>query len=72
MSKNDVVRAWKDPKYRQRLSAARKAALPPNPAGAVELTDEQLGQVSGGVPYPTGACTWRKTCDCQTTPTIVC
>jgi mersacidin/lichenicidin family type 2 lantibiotic len=64
MSKNDVIRAWKDSKYRQSLSAAEKAALPARPAGAMELTDEQLGQVSGGVPFPTGACTWHRTCAC--------
>lgn len=64
MSKNDVVRAWKDPKYRQSLSAAEQAELPPNPAGAMELTDEQLGQVSGGVPFPTSLCSWHRTCAC--------
>ena len=62
MSKHNIVRAWKDPQYRQSLSAAEKVALPANPAGATELTDEQLGQVSGGA--WTSLCTWHKTCPC--------
>ena len=47
MSNNDVVRAWKDPKYRASLSAAQQAALPANPAGGMDLSDEELGQKSG-------------------------
>jgi mersacidin/lichenicidin family type 2 lantibiotic len=53
MSNNDVVRAWKDPTYRKNLSPAVLAALPANPAGAIELDDEALGHVSGGKPDPT-------------------
>jgi mersacidin/lichenicidin family type 2 lantibiotic len=53
MSKKDVIRAWKDPNYRKSLSAAELAALPANPAGAIELTDAELGGVSGGFIKPT-------------------
>jgi len=53
MSKKDVIRAWKDPNYRKSLSPAELAALPANPAGATELTDAELGSVSGGFIKPT-------------------
>jgi mersacidin/lichenicidin family type 2 lantibiotic len=49
MSYKNVVRAWKDRKYRESLSEAERAQLPPNPAGMVELTDADLGKVGGGV-----------------------
>jgi mersacidin/lichenicidin family type 2 lantibiotic len=44
----DIIRAWKDEGYRNSLSAAERAALPPNPAGFIALTDEELGAVAGG------------------------
>jgi mersacidin/lichenicidin family type 2 lantibiotic len=47
MSRKDIVRAWKDKKYRLSLSEAELAQLPPHPAGAVELTNADLGVVSG-------------------------
>ena len=42
MSQADIIRAWKDPSYRKGLSSAELAALPENPAGKVELTDDEL------------------------------
>jgi mersacidin/lichenicidin family type 2 lantibiotic len=38
----DIVRFWKDPSYRAGLSEG-----PANPAGTVELTDDQLKAASG-------------------------
>jgi len=49
MSKIDVVRAWKDELYRQSLSEEERASLPENPAGLIELTDEDLGLAAGGL-----------------------
>jgi len=46
----DIIRAWKDPDYRQNLSEAEKALLPDHPAGFVELTDAEMGMVAGGLP----------------------
>jgi mersacidin/lichenicidin family type 2 lantibiotic len=43
-----IIRAWKDPEYRQSLSQEEQALLPENPAGAIELTDEELDMVAGG------------------------
>jgi mersacidin/lichenicidin family type 2 lantibiotic len=67
MSNNNVVRAWKDPVYRNSLTEAERAALPANPAGSIELSDEDLGKVSGGLFNPTIhpctlACTFVYTC----------
>lgn len=47
MSNIDIVRAWKDAEYRQSLSAEELARLPEHPAGAIELTDEELDQIAG-------------------------
>ena len=47
MSKLDVIRAWKDVKYRRSLSSEQLAALPANPVGLVELTDDDLANASG-------------------------
>ncbi|MET8454231.1 mersacidin/lichenicidin family type 2 lantibiotic [Streptomyces sp. NPDC005209] len=41
------VKAWKEPEYRDSLSEAEQASLPPNPAGLVSLTHRQLGEVAG-------------------------
>ena len=49
MKKTDIVRAWKDEEYRNSLSPAELASLPANPAGSIELSDSDLGKISGGV-----------------------
>jgi mersacidin/lichenicidin family type 2 lantibiotic len=43
-----IIRAWKDPEYRQDLSEEEQQLLPENPAGAIELTDEELDMAVGG------------------------
>ncbi len=43
----DVVRAWKDPVYRNQLTMIQLRALPPNPAGSSEITKEQLAEIDG-------------------------
>jgi mersacidin/lichenicidin family type 2 lantibiotic len=48
MSKSNIIRAWKDPAYRNSLSQAERAAMPANPAGAIEISDADLGKVAGG------------------------
>lgn len=54
MKANHIVRAWKDQSYRQTLSVAEQAGLPAHPAGMIELTDADLGGVSGGLDKVTG------------------
>ena len=51
MSKQSIIRAWKDENYRRSLSEAERAALPENPAGRVdldELTAAELAGIDGG------------------------
>ena len=47
MSQSEIIRAWKDAKFRRRLSEAELALLPPNPAGALEVTDDNIKVASG-------------------------
>jgi mersacidin/lichenicidin family type 2 lantibiotic len=44
----EIIRAWKDKQFRESLSEEQRAQLPANPAGLVEIDDEQLVQVAGG------------------------
>jgi len=55
MKKVDVIRAWKDEAYRASLTEEERAQLPANPAGVVEINDDYLRGVSGGI--PTWCCT---------------
>ena len=48
MFRDKIIRAWKDPEYRQSLSEEEREHLPENPAGAIELTDEELDMAAGG------------------------
>jgi mersacidin/lichenicidin family type 2 lantibiotic len=48
MSKLDIIRAWKDEEYFNKLSESERSLLPQNPAGIVELTDQDLGRAEGG------------------------
>jgi mersacidin/lichenicidin family type 2 lantibiotic len=48
MSRQKIIRAWKDEEYRLGLSEAERALLPENPAGLIELTDAELGAIAGG------------------------
>jgi mersacidin/lichenicidin family type 2 lantibiotic len=46
MKSDEIIRAWKDEQYR--LDLGGRADVPANPAGGIELTDEDLGAVGGG------------------------
>jgi mersacidin/lichenicidin family type 2 lantibiotic len=48
MKKRDIIRAGRDEEFRLSLSEEQRAQLPANPAGSVELSDEDLLSVSGG------------------------
>ena len=56
MNRLDIVRAWKDEEYRMSLTEAERAALPPNPAGVVELNDSDLKGQAGRKPPKTMGC----------------
>ena len=46
----DIVRSWKDPKYRRSLSAQQLQTLPEHPAGPAMLTDQELKDAGGLMP----------------------
>ena len=54
MSNEHIIRAWKDPEYRNSLDQEELNQLPENPAAAIELTDEDLENVSGGHQFTDG------------------
>ncbi len=54
MSKLDIIRAWKDKNYRNSLSAEQQSSLPEHPAGEIELTSDELGDVEGGSTWTVG------------------
>jgi len=62
MSRNEIIRAWKDPEYRSRLSQAEREQLPAHPAGLIELSDDDLLAVTGGKPIPIPPNTHAWTC----------
>ncbi len=49
MSNIDIIRAWKDEEYRNGLSEEQRSQLPENPAGMVELSDEDMEAMAGGM-----------------------
>lgn len=80
MSHQDIIRAWKNPAYRNTLSPAEREALPANPAGTIEISDETLGQFAGGRKPPPDtvlcktqiACTMFEECSNLGCPTRLC
>jgi mersacidin/lichenicidin family type 2 lantibiotic len=46
MTRNNIIRAWKDPEYRTNLTAHERALLPANPAGSID--EGKLAEVAGG------------------------
>jgi mersacidin/lichenicidin family type 2 lantibiotic len=47
MTSFDIVRSWKDPRYRRNLSFQQMQTLPQHPAGSATLTDQELKAASG-------------------------
>ena len=50
MNREQIIRAWKDEEYRSGLSESEFSSLPENPAGIVELSGADLGEVGGYTP----------------------
>jgi mersacidin/lichenicidin family type 2 lantibiotic len=48
MSKDKIIKAWKNAEYRRTLSASQRASLPENPAGARVLSEDELEEAAGG------------------------
>ena len=63
----DIVRAWKDEEYRNSLSEEQLKQLPENPAGMIELSDENMETIAGGYPLEhvnTGTGSTNPPCRC--------
>jgi len=52
MRNMNVIRAWKDEEYRAQLTPEELAYIPANPAGLIELQEDQLRSVTGGEVEP--------------------
>ena len=66
MANVDIARALKDKDYYNSLTAEERALVPPNPAGELELSDDELASVAGGQTgsdAPNCFCVITRTCD---------
>jgi mersacidin/lichenicidin family type 2 lantibiotic len=48
MSNEDIIRAWKDEDYWASLDTHKRSQLPENPAGIIELSQEEMEIIQGG------------------------
>ncbi len=51
MTPEQIIKAWKDPSYRESLGTLQLAAIPDHPSGRIELEEEDLLSFSGGVGF---------------------
>jgi mersacidin/lichenicidin family type 2 lantibiotic len=49
MTREQIIRAWRNPEYRRGLSPTERELLPAHPAGRIELSDDELLVVAGGL-----------------------
>lgn len=59
MEKSRIVRAWRDREFYESLTEAEKVQVPANPAGVIDVGDDVLDAISGGIcdpgpPFPDG------------------
>ena len=47
MTKDQIIRAWKDEEFRSSLSELELSVLPEHPAGMVQISDDEMGNVGG-------------------------
>ncbi len=73
MKKQEIARAWRDPKYRRSLSTEQKAQLPTHPAEwMVGVEDDVLASVTGGCCYPGNNTVTLCTGICSPCPPVHC
>jgi mersacidin/lichenicidin family type 2 lantibiotic len=65
ISDADIVRAWRDSRYRRSLSAEQLQMLPGNPAGPTDLTGDEL-KAAGFWPELDAVLTTAPTCTALT------
>lgn len=57
MSPDKIIRAWKDEDYRLGLNSRERALMPENPAGIIELSEDDLKLANGGTDEYAGTTT---------------
>ena len=57
MKKIDVIRAWKDARYRSSLTSEELAQLPTHPSGPIELQESALKQIAAAALTTAQKCT---------------
>jgi len=55
MNINQIIRAWKDEEYVSSLTSTEQGLLPQNPAGLIELPDDELRLAVGAKDF-IGSC----------------
>jgi len=50
MTPDQIVRAWKDVEYGNALPTEEASMVPAHPVGDIELSDDAMGHVAGGMP----------------------
>jgi mersacidin/lichenicidin family type 2 lantibiotic len=63
MSHENIIRAWKDEKFRNSLNEKERELLPECPVGLVELNDAELLDAAGGRPPQSYPCSYTPYCD---------
>ncbi len=53
MNNHDILRAWRDGEFLDRLTEEQRAALPTNPADLPQIDDDVLRSVTGSCGCPT-------------------
>lgn len=66
MKKIDIRRAWRDGEYFLSLTEEERAQVPANPAGVVEVADQELASAAGGNHYNTHGQSWCYNSACAT------
>ena len=49
MNIRNIIRAWRDQEFREELTDEELAKLPDNPAGEIELFEDELNMIDGGL-----------------------
>ena len=52
MSKKQIIKAWTDEEFRNSLSSDDLSSLPDNPAGLVELNEDELDAINAATSWP--------------------
>lgn len=66
MEPKEIVKCWKNEQYAASLSDVERASIPDNPAGPIELSDEDLSGIAGGTVNSYTTCTFTHGSVCQT------